>query len=78
MIEDQDKKMKVQAENIRSLELKLSELVRANDQRSAENRHTSVKVAEHQIAIAEMRRLVNAEQAKVIEIPDALQRRALN
>jgi hypothetical protein len=78
MIEDQDEKLKVQAENIRSLELKLAELVGANDLRSAEERHTGVKLAEHQIAIAELRRLVNAEQAKVIDLPDVLQRRGLN
>ena len=37
-----------------------------------QDRHTSVKLAEHQIEIAEMRRLVNAERAKVIELPDVL------
>ena len=61
MIEDQDEQLEVQAENIRSLEPKLAELVGANDVRSAEDRHTSVKLAEHQIAIAEMRHRANAE-----------------
>jgi hypothetical protein len=50
-------------------------LVDANDLRSTEDRHTSVKLAEHQIAIAELRRLLNAEQAKLIDLPEALQRR---
>jgi hypothetical protein len=50
MIEDQDEKLKVQAESIRSLELKLAELVVANDLRSAEDRHASAKLAKHQIA----------------------------
>jgi hypothetical protein len=53
-------------------------LVGANDVRSAEDRHTSVKLAEHQIAIAELRRLVNSEQAKVIDLPNVLQRRRVN
>jgi hypothetical protein len=35
--------LKGQAEGIRSLELKLVELVGANDLRSGEDRHTSVK-----------------------------------
>lgn len=78
MIEDQDEKLKAQAENIHNLELKLAELVGANDLRSAEDRHISIKLAEHQIAIAELRRLLNADQAKVIDLPDALQRRGLN
>jgi hypothetical protein len=46
--------------------------------RSAEDRHTSAKLAKHQIEIAELRRLVNAERAKVIDLPDVLQRRGLN
>jgi hypothetical protein len=50
-----DVQLKVQAENLRSLELKLAELRAANDLRSGEDRHTSVKLAEHQIAIAELR-----------------------
>jgi hypothetical protein len=63
MIEDQDEKLKVQAENIRSLELKLAELRAANDLRSAEDGHTSVKLAEHQIAIDELRnRVVGAKK----------------
>lgn len=41
----------MQAENIRRLEVMLAELRAANDLRSAEGRHTSVKLAEHQIAI---------------------------
>jgi hypothetical protein len=45
---------------------------------SADDRHTSVQLAEHQIAIAELRRLVNAEQAKVIDLPDVLRRRGLS
>ena len=57
----EDEQLEVQAENIRSLEPKLAELVGANDVRSAEDRHTSVKLAEHQIAIAEMRHRANAE-----------------
>ncbi|QIG98581.1 MULTISPECIES: hypothetical protein [unclassified Bradyrhizobium] len=78
MIQDQDEKLNRQAENIRSLELKLVELVGANDVRSAEDHETSVRLAEHQIAIAELRRLANAEQAKVIDLPDAVQRPGLN
>jgi hypothetical protein len=38
MIKDQDEKLKVQAENIRSLELKLAELVGANSALAAEYR----------------------------------------
>jgi len=34
--------------------------------------------AEHQTAIAELRRLVKAEQAKVIDLPNVLERRGLN
>nr|WP_224741169.1 hypothetical protein [Bradyrhizobium sp. 2S1]MCK7667578.1 hypothetical protein [Bradyrhizobium sp. 2S1] len=75
MIQDQDEKLRVQSDNIRGLELKLAELVGANEQRSSDDRHTSVKLAEHQIAIAELRRLVKAEQAKVIDLPDVRQRR---
>lgn len=78
MIEAQDEKLKVQAENIRSLELKLAELMGANDVRSAEDRHTSFKLAKHQIEIAELRRLVNAEQTKVIDLPNLSRRRGLN
>jgi len=78
MIEDQNEKLKVQAETIRSLELKLAELVGAHDQRSAEEHHASVKLAEHQIAIAELQRIVRAELAKVIDLPDVSQRRGLN
>lgn len=63
--------MKVQAENIRSLALKLAGLAGANDARSAEDSHTK-------IAIAELRHLVNAKQAKVIDLPEVLQRRGLN
>jgi hypothetical protein len=50
--------------------------VGANVQRSAEDCHTSAKVAEHQVAIAELRHQVNADQA--IDLPDVLQRRGLN
>ncbi|MET4016059.1 hypothetical protein [Bradyrhizobium sp. S3.2.12] len=64
LIEDQDDKLKALAENIRSLELKLDELGGATNLRSAECRSTSVKVTELQIAIAELRRLANAEQAQ--------------
>jgi Skp family chaperone for outer membrane proteins len=78
MIEDQDEKLKAQTENIHNLELKLADLRAANDRWSAEDDHTSVKLAEHQIAIAELRCLVSAERAKVIDQPDALQRRGLN
>jgi hypothetical protein len=78
MIEDQDERLKVQAENIRSLELKLAQLAGANDVRSAEDRHTSAKLAEHQIAIAELRRLVNVERTKIVDLPGALQRHGLN
>jgi hypothetical protein len=53
-------------------------LVGANDQRSAEDHRTSVQLAEHQIAIAELRRLLNAERAKLIDLPDVLQQRGLN
>jgi hypothetical protein len=81
MIEDQDEQLKVQAENIRSPELKLADLGGANDVRSAEDRHTSVKLAEHQIAIAELRHCATGQmpnKAKVIDLPDVLQRRGLN
>jgi hypothetical protein len=78
MIEDQDEKLKGQAENIRSLEIRLAELRAATDLRSAEDCLTTAQLAEHQIAIAELRRLVNAEQTKVIDLPDVLQRRGLN
>jgi hypothetical protein len=67
--------LKVQAEKIRRLELKLAELAGANDLRSAEDRHTSAKPAEHQLAIAELRRWINAEQARLIDLPDVPQRR---
>jgi hypothetical protein len=76
MMEDQDEKLKAQAKNIRNLELKLAELRAASDLRSSEDRQTSVKLAEHQIA--ETRRLVNGEKAKVIDLPDVPQRRGLN
>jgi chromosome segregation ATPase len=78
VIEDQDEKLKEQTENIRGLETKLAELRAASDLRSAEDHHASVKLAEHQIAIAELRHLVKAEQAKVIDLPDVPQRRGLN
>lgn len=78
MIEDQDEKLNAQTEKIHDLELKLAELVGANDLRLAEERHTNVKLAEHQIAIAELRRMIRAEQAKVIDLPDVPQRRGLN
>jgi hypothetical protein len=78
MIEGQDEKLKVQAESIHSLELKQSELVRANDLRSAEDRCTAAKLAEYQIAITELRRMINADQAKVIDLSDPLQRREIN
>lgn len=78
MIEGQDEQLKVQAENMRRLEVKLAELVGANDQRSAEDHRASVQLAEHQIAIAELRRMVTAEQAKVIDQRDVGQRRGLN
>ena len=41
MIEDQDEQLEVQAENIRSLEPKLAELVGADGLRSAEDHHTA-------------------------------------
>jgi hypothetical protein len=78
MIEDQDEKLEGQAENIRSLEIRLAELRAATDLRSAEDCLTTAQLAEYQIAIAELRRLVNAEQTKVIDLPDVLQRRGLN
>lgn len=78
MIEDQDEKLKAQNENIHHLELKLAELVGANELRSAEDRHTRVKLAEHQIAIAELRHMASAEKAKLIDHPEVLQRRGLN
>ncbi|WP_375764547.1 hypothetical protein ACE10X_21290 [Bradyrhizobium sp. Pha-3] len=78
MIEDQDEKLKAQTEKIHNLELKLAELVGANDLRSAEDRHISVQLAEHQIAIAELRHMIRAEQAKVIDLPEVLQRGGLN
>jgi hypothetical protein len=71
MIQDQGEKLRVQAEDIRNLELKFVELRAANDLRSE-------TLAEHQIAIAELRRLANAEQAKIISLPDVPQRRGLN
>jgi len=78
MIEDQDEKLKGQAENILSLEIRLAELRAATDLRSAEDCLTTAQMAEQPIAIAELRRLVNAEQTKVIDLPDVLQRRGLN
>jgi hypothetical protein len=39
-------------------------LVGANDLRSGEDRHTSVKLAEHQIAIAELRHRARAAAAR--------------
>jgi hypothetical protein len=49
MIDGQEEKLKAEAENIRNLELKPAEFAGANDLRSAEDRHTSVKVTELQI-----------------------------
>jgi hypothetical protein len=53
-------------------------LVAANDLRSPKDRHTSTKLAEREIAISELRRMVRAEQAKVIDLPEVLQRSGLN
>lgn len=78
MIEDRDAKMKAQAENISTLERKLAELAGANDLHSAEGRRTGVRLAEHQIAIAELRQLLNHERTKVIDLPTVLPRRGLN
>ncbi|WP_166296838.1 hypothetical protein [Bradyrhizobium sp. 2S1] len=78
LIEDQDEKMKAQADNIGALDTKLRQLASVNDLRSVEDRHTGDQLAEHQVAIAELRRLVNAEQAKVIDLPNVMQRRGLN
>lgn len=78
MIEDQDEKLKAQTENIHNLELKLAELVGANNLRLAEERRISVQLAEHQIAIAELSRLLRLEQAKVIDLPNVTQRREMN
>lgn len=78
MIADQDEKLKAQAEGLRALDHRLTELARTNELRLAEERHTGVQLAEHQIAIAELRRMVNAERAKVIDLPEVPQRRGLN
>jgi hypothetical protein len=78
IIKAQDEKLTAQSEKMHSLELNLAAIQAASDLRDAEDRHTSVKLAEHQIAIAELRRLLNAETAKVIDLPDVLQRRGLN
>lgn len=78
MIEDRDESLKVQAESIRNLETKVADLWASNDQRSAEDHRASVKLAEHQIATAELRHMIRAEQAKVIDLPDVSQRRGLN
>ena len=67
MIEDQDEKVKGQAENIRSLEVKLAELRTVNDQRSVE----------HNLAIAELRRMMSDERARMIDLP-IVQQRGLN
>jgi hypothetical protein len=63
---------------IRDLETKMAELRAANDHRSAEEHRPASKPAEHQIAIAEPRRLANVEAARIIDLPGALQRRGLN
>jgi hypothetical protein len=78
IIKAQDEKLTAQSEKMHSLELNLAAIQAASDLRDAEDRHTSVKLAEHQIAIAELRCLLNAETAKVIDLPDVLQRRGLN
>jgi hypothetical protein len=46
--------------------------------RSAEERHTSVQLAEHQIAIGELRQRLNHERTKVVDLPTVLPRRGLN
>jgi hypothetical protein len=67
-----------QADQMRTLELKLAELQAAHNVQAAEDRYTSVKLAEHQIAIAELRHAVRVDQAKVIDQSTPLQRNGLN
>ncbi len=57
-------KLKGQAEQIRAVEIQLAELRGAS----------SVRAAEYKSAIAELRQIMNADQAKVIDLPDILDR----
>jgi len=68
LIEDQGDALKVQAEIIRSLEIKLSELWAANDLRSADK---NVKLAEDRIAIGELRPRDNGP----IDLPNPISHR---
>lgn len=72
MIEDQDEKLKAQTASIHNLELKLAELRASSDQRSADH---NIQLREHQIAIAELRRLLDGERSKRIDLPAITQRR---
>lgn len=78
MIQDQNDKLKLQTESIRNLEAKVADLRDSNDRLSAAGTGASLKLAEHQVAIAELRCMTRAEQAKVIDLPEAPQRRGLN
>jgi len=76
IIEAGDEKVRAaQAEQSRNLELKLVELQAALKLRVAEDHKVSVKLAEHDIALAELRHATRSDQAKVIDVPNPLQRR---
>ena len=68
MIEDQDEKLKVRAENT-SLEIKLAELRAANDLWSGEDSHINVKLAEHQLAVAELLGVAAADVDRAVSMP---------
>jgi hypothetical protein len=79
MIEDQNEKLKVQGESIHNLETKMTQLRTLYDRLSAEGNRAGVKLAEHQVAIAELRLMVKAEQAKLVAVPEISSRhRGLN
>lgn len=59
-----------QAEQIRNLELKLAELQAAQKRQTNEDQNTNAKLAEHQIAIAELRLAVHADQSTGYELPN--------
>ena len=68
MIEDQDEKLKVQAENLHNLEVKLAELMGANN----------ALAADHRAAIRESRHAVGVDQVNTFEPTRLLQRRKIN
>jgi hypothetical protein len=68
IIDGQNEKLSAQVEKMHSLEVKLATLRVASGVRAAEDHHTSVKLAERQIAIAGLRRLANAEWPRSAKI----------